>query len=82
MGAEIEGAPLEAGNEHPWALCGEARRVTSCAYSPRLDKNIGFALVALERAATGTLLETPDGGRRATVTRLPFLDPEKTLVRS
>jgi glycine cleavage system aminomethyltransferase T len=56
-----------------------AGRVTSACYSPRLKKNIGFAMLPVELAEFGTKLEveTPGGRQPAVVVRKPFIDPEK-----
>src|SRR6266849_207679 len=53
--------------------------VTSACYSPRLDKNIGYAMVPIEFAEPGTELEveTPAERTSAVVVRRPFIDPEK-----
>jgi aminomethyltransferase len=58
--------------------------VTSAIYSPRLKKNIGYALVPAQHAALGTqfVVETPTGGAPATVVRKPFVDPEKEIPKS
>jgi sarcosine oxidase subunit alpha len=54
-------------------------RVTSVAYSPTLQRVIGLAFIAPEKAATGTPLQVRvDDGRfvTATVAEPPFYDPE------
>jgi glycine cleavage system aminomethyltransferase T len=59
-------------------------RVTSACFSPRLEKNIGFAMVPIEYAEFGTELqvETPQSGRvEAVVVRKPFIDPEKEVPK-
>jgi aminomethyltransferase len=58
--------------------------VTSCVYSPRLKKNIGYAMVPAEYSAPGTRLkvEAPKGQRNALVVPTPFIDPKKTLAKS
>jgi glycine cleavage system aminomethyltransferase T len=54
-------------------------KVTSACYSPRLERNIGFAMVPIEYAELGTQfeLETPHGRTSATVAEKPFITPEK-----
>jgi len=49
--------------------------VSSACYSPRLEKNIGFAMVPVSFAENGTTLqiETPHGTESATVVDKPFL---------
>jgi aminomethyltransferase len=59
-------------------------QVTSACYSPRLQKNIGYAMVPIEHAELGTELEvvTPPSGRApAVVVRKPFVDPEKEIPK-
>ena len=86
VGVVIEGGPLSP-NEHPWPVRHGERhigRITSCAHSPRLGKNIGFAMLALPWAKLGTdlVVETPSAARAAKVVEKPFVDPNKTLVRA
>jgi glycine cleavage system aminomethyltransferase T len=57
-------------------------KVTSACFSPRLEKNIGFAFVPIEHAELGTELEveSPVSGRvGATVVQKPFVDPKKEV---
>ncbi|KRO91680.1 MAG: hypothetical protein ABS24_02635 [SAR92 bacterium BACL26 MAG-121220-bin70] len=58
-------------------------QVTSAVYSPRLERNIGFALldIAYEKIGTELVVETPEGRRHLNVTSLPFIDPEKKIPR-
>jgi aminomethyltransferase len=57
----------------------EVGRVTSACFSPRLERNIGFAMVPVELADLGTELEveTPHGRSSAVVVEKPFVDPKK-----
>ena len=60
-------------------------RVTSAIYSPRLEKNIGYAMVPVEHAKLGTRLSVciPGvGDREAVVVRKPFVDPKKDIPKS
>jgi len=85
-GVEIGGAPIEF-NMTRWpvrkdgAAVGE---VTSAIYSPRLEKNIGYAMLPVAYAAPGTelIVETPDGAARTTVVPMPFVDPAKKIPKS
>ena len=83
VGLEIEGPRLPA-NEDPWpvAVAGAPLgTVTSAVHSPRLDKNIALAMLAVEAGTPGTTVEvaTPSGPRGAAVIELPFFDPKKRL---
>lgn len=85
VGIEVDGAPLHY-NDYRWpATRGGAAigHVTSCVYSPRLEKNIGFAMLDLADTALGIEIDVapPDGPRRAVVVEKPFFDPKKHLSR-
>ena len=58
--------------------------VTSCVYSPRLKKNIGYGWLSVERAKEGARLEidAPDAVRPALVVPLPFIDPKKEIPKA
>jgi glycine cleavage system aminomethyltransferase T len=58
-------------------------RVTSACYSPRLEKNIGFAMVPIDFEDLGTTLEvdTPSGRSKAVVVERPFVDPTKEIPK-
>jgi glycine cleavage system aminomethyltransferase T len=91
VGVEIGGASLGSYNDgsmidvFPVYAKGERiGKVTSACYSPRLEQNIGYAMVPLEYTDFGTELEveTPPSGRvEAVVVRKPFIDPEKDVPR-
>jgi glycine cleavage system aminomethyltransferase T len=57
--------------------------VTSACYSPRLEKNIGYAMVPIEFAEFGTevTVETPEERTSAVVVRKPFIDPQKQIPK-
>jgi aminomethyltransferase len=86
VGVEIGGEKLGAYNDNsmpdffPVLKDGERiGEVTSACYSPRLDKNIGFAMVPIEHTELGTELEVerPEGVVSATVADRVFIKPEK-----
>ena len=85
-GVEIDGAKLDL-NMTRWAVRagdGAIGQVTSAVYSPRLSKNIGYAMVPVEHAAPGTKLrvDTEDGERDAVVVAMPFIDPTKSTAKA
>jgi aminomethyltransferase len=82
VGIEIGGAKMEM-NMTRYPVKGGGF-VTSCVHSPRLKKNIGYAMLPIERAEAGTKLkiEAPKGVRNATVVPMPFVDPKKALAKS
>ena len=86
VGVEIGGEPLGAYSDgsmidlFPVHKDGERiGEVTSACFSPRLEKNIGYAMVPTEHADLGTELEVegPSGRTSAVVVEKPFIDPKK-----
>ena len=81
----IDGDPLGMWLEDFWPVVDSDRahvgRLVSASYSPRLECNMGFAWVPIGGSAEGTQIEisSPGGPMTATVTALPFLDPEKAI---
>jgi aminomethyltransferase len=96
VGIDIGGAPMsdEGALNDFWPVhdatdpSGDAGegigRVTAGAWSPRLERNIGYAWVPATHMAIGTplALEAHDGTRSATVATLPFVDPTKEIPKS
>ena len=86
-GIEIEGPRIEF-NYVKWPVSAGGKpvgRVTSAIWSPRLKKNIGYAMVPNAQAATGTTLQVDipgSGARKATVVVMPFIDPNKEIPKS
>ena len=89
-GVEISGGGLGSYNDgamidfFPVSHDGERiGRVTSACYSPRLEKNIGYAMVPIEMAELGTELEVDVYGdvRDAVVVEMPFIDPKKEIPK-
>jgi aminomethyltransferase len=89
-GVEIAGNSLGSYNDgsmidvFPVYLRGErVGQVTSACHSPRLDKNIGYAMVPIELAELGTELEVDVAGdrREAVVVEMPFVDPKKEIPK-
>ena len=86
VGVEIGGPGLGSYNDgamidyFPVSKDGkQVGRVTSACYSPRLEKNIGYAMLPIELTVFGTELEVeaPTGKQEAVVVRKPFIDPKK-----
>jgi glycine cleavage system aminomethyltransferase T len=87
VGVSIDGPPLSLWLEDFWPVRdggAEIGRLVSACHSPRLDLNMGYVWVPIDRADVGASLEvvSPDGPRSATVTPLPFLDPKKDVPKS
>lgn len=76
VGVEIDGAPID-GNDAFWSIKRQNEKVghvTRCCFSPRLEKNIGWANLPVELAKIGTTLTlvTPSGERSVTVCEAPW----------
>jgi glycine cleavage system aminomethyltransferase T len=84
VGVEVPGEPLPVELTEPWPVVADGRtigRVTDAIWSPRLERNIGYAWVPIELAEPGTRIRVvaPGGAMYATVSSLPFLDPSKRI---
>ncbi len=82
VGVEIGGDPIVGYIEDYLQVVEDGSRigqVSSAFYSPRLRKNIGFALVPIEHAGLGTELtvRSETGEVEARVIEKPFIDPKK-----
>ena len=83
-GVELDGEPFPALNFTKWPAHAEGRpvgQVTSAIYSPRLKKNIGYCWLPARLATAGTRVTVASewGRRTATVTPMPFVDPQKRI---
>lgn len=83
-GIEIDGPPLDVPNEEFWDVRHDGDKVghvTRCAYSPRLECNIGWANIPVGLASTGAALvvDAPAGARRAVVCDAPWFRPQLTI---
>jgi glycine cleavage system T protein len=87
VGVEIAGDPLDF-NPTKWPVSKDGKRIghiTSALYSPRLNKNIGYAWVPAEHGANGgqLVVSVPEkGDRQATIVPKPFIDPKKDIPKS
>jgi glycine cleavage system T protein len=87
VGVEIDGDRLTF-NDRKWPVRDrsgqEVGRVTSALFSPRLEKNIGYAWVPIALADPETTLTAvmPDREATATVVQMPFVDPTKEIPKS
>jgi glycine cleavage system aminomethyltransferase T len=90
VGIDVDGAPMteEGALNDLWPVHepggGPIGRVTAGAWSPRLERNIGYAWVPASHLDVGTPLELRANGavRAATVAALPFVDPAKEIPKS
>ena len=86
VGLEIAGLPIEGTNTRFWPAKMNDEQVgvvTSAVYSPRLERNIALAMVAVESAGKGSelIVYSSSGDRPATVVDVPFVDPEKQRAK-
>ena len=85
VGLIIECDPMKGPNTTFWAINKDGAnvgKVTSAVYSPRLERNIALAMVAVDCAVIGAEVEviTPSGPTQAIVVERPFYDPKKKLA--
>ena len=85
VGVEITGAPLP-GNDAFWDVLYEDKLVghlTRCAYSPRLEKNIGLVNVSMDYASGDTRLTilASDGPRTAYIVPIPWVPSETQIPK-
>jgi aminomethyltransferase len=87
-GVELDGDPFPGLNDVKWPVVQDGEpigkpigKVTSAIYSPRLNRNIGFAWLPAARSELGTsvTVESEWGTRTATVVEMPFVDPNKQI---
>jgi aminomethyltransferase len=87
VGVEIAGDRIEF-NMTKWPVMLDGSKVghvSSAIYSPRLKKNIGYAMVGAQHGEVGTRLKVslPEAGLRdATVVPKPFVDPSKEIPKA
>jgi len=84
VGVDIGGEPFAASNGEFWPVTRNGRKVghvTRCLFSPRLERNIGFANVSVECAESGTelTLQTPVEERSAIVCDVPWFPAQKKI---
>ncbi len=86
VGVELDGERLDL-NMTRWPVRQDGRPIgyiTSAVFSPRLGKNIGYAMVPIEHAELGTELraQVPAGEVAVRVVEKPFVDPEKEIPKA
>ena len=85
VGLELDCKPLEGPNTTFWTIYKNDKKigkVTSAVYSPRLKKNIGLAMIAIEHSEIGGkfMVDTNDNKINCTVVEKPFYDPKKKIA--
>ncbi len=84
VGVDIGGEPFAESNGEFWPVTRNGRKVghvTRCLFSPRLERNIGFANVSVECAEPGVelTLQTPVEERSAIVCDVPWFPAQKKI---
>jgi glycine cleavage system aminomethyltransferase T len=85
VGIEIGDERMPEEMEEFWPVHADGREVghvTNAVWSPRLEKNIGYAWVPIDLAAEGTALQVEwpfTAPVNAAVVSLPFIDPKKEV---
>ena len=86
VGLEIDGAKVTPNDVALPVLCNghKAGKMTSWVHSPRLERNIGLAMLDIEHSELGTALEVhgAEDSRTARVVEQPFFDPKRQLSRA
>jgi len=82
VGIEISGPPIACPFESPWPVTVDGARVgevTVALHSPRLRRNLGYAMVAVAHGELGTQLDVaaPWGAAEAVVVPKPFDEEER-----
>jgi aminomethyltransferase len=86
VGVELQGDLPEGSNGDLWEVERDGKstgHITRIVRSPRLEKNIGFANVRVEDAASGTELttQTPSGEKQLTVCEWPWFPAQKNIPK-
>jgi glycine cleavage system aminomethyltransferase T len=87
VGIEWSGNELPAELSWFWPVVRDGKevgRVTDAVWSPKLEKNIGYAWVPMDLAEAGNTLdvESENGHLQVTTARIPFVDPRKEVPAS
>ena len=87
VGVEIGGDPLIGYIEDYLQVVDDGTQIgqiSSAFWSPRLEKNIGYALVPIEYADLGTelIVKSNVGEAAARVVEKPFIDPRKETAKA
>ena len=85
VGLVLDCKPLKGPNTTFWTIYKDDKKigkVTSAVYSPRLKKNIGLAMIAIEHSEIGGKfkVDTNDNKISCTVVEKPFYDPKKKIA--
>ena len=87
VGLILDCEPLEGPNTTFWKIYknkNKIGKVTSAVYSPRLKKNIALAMISIQQADIGNILDVEKSFSmvKATVVNKPFYDPKKKIANA
>ena len=82
VGVELAGEPLEQGKfTERWPVMNDEQigDILVALHSPRLKKNIGYAMIAIEHSSLGSsmIVDSPVGALAARVVEMPFVKTVK-----
>ena len=82
VGIELDGDQLHSAPENPWPVRISGKligHVSRAIYSPRLNKNIGFAHVESDYSTIGLeiIVESPKGNMQAKISAFPWIKAER-----
>ena len=83
IGVEMDGDPIDKVPEHFWTVLNlegiKIGRLSRCIYSPRLNKNIGLAIVDTLASEEGSkvIIESTEQKYNAVICKLPWFSAEK-----
>lgn len=83
VGVELNGDPIRNAPENFWPVLDSSNkkigRLSRCYYSPRLNRNIGLAIIDINFSEPGTslIVESPNAHLNATVCKMPWFPAEK-----
>ena len=86
VGVEMQGTPINKVPEHFWNVYNDDNkkvgRLSRCFFSPRLEKNIGLAIVDINYAIpeTRVIVESPSERHSSIVVDLPWYESVKKNI--
>tara|TARA_B100000700_G_C14921921_1_gene797460 strand:- start:7 stop:1149 length:1143 start_codon:yes stop_codon:yes gene_type:complete len=87
VGLKIDCEPLKGPNNSFWEIIKNGNtigKVTSAIFSPRLEMNIALAIISIEYAEIGNVVEVLIKSQKfqAYIVEKPFYDPKKNIVKN
>ena len=82
----MQGSPIKKVPEHFWNVYNinndKVGRLSRCVYSPRLERNIGLAIVDIDYAIpeTKVIVESPTQQYSSVIVNLPWFESVKKNI--